>query len=108
MTTVGCETSFGTGSFRKWWSAIMALMLSGALAHMAGRNEDAVGLFGRALAINEQPDFHYNIGLAKWALGQRSAISIRRSSSPAESGSMMARPDSNRIFPFASTSENSS
>jgi len=48
-----------------------ALMLSGALAHMAGRNEEAVGLFGRALAINEQPDFHYNIGLAKWALGQR-------------------------------------
>ena len=38
---------------------------------MAGRNEEAVGLFGRALAINEQPDFHYNIGLAKWALGQR-------------------------------------
>ena len=49
-----------------------ALVLSGALAHMAGRNEEAVGLFGRALAINEQPDFHYNIGLAKWALGQRS------------------------------------
>ena len=49
-----------------------ALMLSGALAHMAGRSEEAVGLFGRALAINEQPDFHYNIGLAKWALGQRS------------------------------------
>ena len=48
-----------------------ALMLSGALAHMGGRNEEAVGLFGRALAINEQPDFHYNIGLAKWALGQR-------------------------------------
>ncbi len=50
-----------------------ALVLSGALAHMAGRNEDAVTLFGRALAINEQPDFHYNIGLAKWALGQRAA-----------------------------------
>ena len=48
-----------------------ALALSGALAHMAGRNDDAVDLFGRALAINEQPDFHYNIGLAKWALGQR-------------------------------------
>jgi len=48
-----------------------ALMLSGALAHMAGRNEEAVALFDRALAINEQPDFHYNIGLAKWALGQR-------------------------------------
>src|ERR1043165_7367601 len=48
-----------------------ALVLSGALAHMAGRNDEAVGLFGRALAINEQPDFHYNIGLAKWALGQR-------------------------------------
>jgi tetratricopeptide (TPR) repeat protein/2-polyprenyl-3-methyl-5-hydroxy-6-metoxy-1,4-benzoquinol methylase len=48
-----------------------ALTLSGALAHMAGRSEDAVNLFGRALAINEQPDFHYNIGLAKWALGKR-------------------------------------
>src|ERR1043166_159949 len=48
-----------------------ALVLSGALAHMAGRNDDAVALFSRALAINEQPDGHYNIGLAKWALGQR-------------------------------------
>lgn len=48
-----------------------ALVLSGALAHMGGRNEQAVDLFGRALAINEQPDFHYNIGLAKWALGRR-------------------------------------
>lgn len=48
-----------------------ALVMSGALAHMAGRNTDAVALFGRALAINEQPDFHYNIGLAKWALGDR-------------------------------------
>src|ERR1044072_5853448 len=51
-----------------------ALVLSGALAHMAGRNDDAVTLFGRALAINEQPDFHYNIGLAKWALGQRREV----------------------------------
>src|SRR5215213_2917286 len=46
-------------------------MLSGALSHMAGRNDEAVGLFGRALAINEQPDFHFNIGLAKWALARR-------------------------------------
>ena len=52
-------------------SHLQALVLSGALAHMGGRNQEAVGLFGRALAINEQPDFHYNIGLAKWALGQR-------------------------------------
>ena len=50
---------------------LQALVLSGALAHMAGRNDEAVDLFGRALAINEQPDFHYNIGLAKWALGRR-------------------------------------
>src|SRR3977135_1222830 len=50
---------------------LQALTLSGALAHMAGRNDEAVELFGRALAINEQPDFHYNIGLAKWALGRR-------------------------------------
>jgi SAM-dependent methyltransferase/Tfp pilus assembly protein PilF len=38
---------------------------------MAGRNDEAADLFGRALAINEQPDFHYNIGLAKWVLGHR-------------------------------------
>jgi tetratricopeptide (TPR) repeat protein len=48
-----------------------ALVMSGALAHMAGRNEQAVDLFGRALAINEQPDFHHNIGLAKWGLADR-------------------------------------
>src|SRR3954469_17498279 len=51
---------------------LQALTLSGALAHGAGRNEEAVALFGRALAINEQPDLHYNLGLAKWALGRRS------------------------------------
>ncbi len=50
---------------------LQALVLSGALAHMAGRNEDAVERFGRAIAIAEQPDFHYNIGLAKWALNRR-------------------------------------
>ncbi len=50
---------------------LQALTLSGALAHMAGRNEEAADLFGRALAISEQPDLHYNIGLAKWALGRR-------------------------------------
>ncbi|HKS62749.1 MAG TPA: tetratricopeptide repeat protein, partial [Xanthobacteraceae bacterium] len=49
-----------------------ALMLSGALAHMAGRQQDAADRFGRALAINEQPDIHFNLGLAKWGLGQRS------------------------------------
>src|SRR5262249_49498914 len=48
-----------------------ALVMSGALAHMGGRNEQAVELFGRALALKEQRDFHYNIGLAKWALGRR-------------------------------------
>ena len=50
---------------------LQALVMCGALAHMAGRNEKAVDLFGRALAIGEDPNLHYNIGLAKWALGQR-------------------------------------
>ena len=50
---------------------LQALTLSGALAHMAGRNDEAADLFSRALAINEQPDLHYNLGLAKWALGRR-------------------------------------
>jgi 2-polyprenyl-3-methyl-5-hydroxy-6-metoxy-1,4-benzoquinol methylase/Flp pilus assembly protein TadD len=52
---------------------LQALALSGALAHMAGRNGKAVDLFGRALAIGEDPNLHYNIGLAKWALGERVA-----------------------------------
>jgi len=50
---------------------VQALVMCGALAHMAGRNGKAVDLFGRALAIGEDPNLHYNIGLAKWALGQR-------------------------------------
>ncbi|MBV8838293.1 MAG: tetratricopeptide repeat protein, partial [Alphaproteobacteria bacterium] len=50
---------------------LQALTLSGALAHMAGRHEQAIGLFSRALAIGEQPDLHYNVGLAHWALGAR-------------------------------------
>ena len=50
---------------------LQALSLSGALAHMAGRNGKAADLFGRALAIGEDPNLHYNIGLAKWALGER-------------------------------------
>src|SRR5262245_12564950 len=50
---------------------LQALVLSGALAHMTGRNAQAVELFGRALALNEQPDLHYNVGLAHWGLGQR-------------------------------------
>ena len=49
-----------------------ALHLRGALAHAAGRNEDAVELIGRAIALDGKlPDFHYNIGLALWALGRR-------------------------------------
>ena len=49
-----------------------ALHLRGALAHQTGRNEDAVHLIGRAIALDERvPDFHYNIGLALWALGRR-------------------------------------
>jgi len=51
---------------------VHALHLRGALAHAAGRNEEAVELIGRALALNEQvPDFHYNVALALWALGRR-------------------------------------
>jgi len=50
---------------------LQALMLSGALAHAGGRNDQAVALFSRALAVNEQPDLHYNVGLALWASGRR-------------------------------------
>src|SRR5262245_17258283 len=48
-----------------------ALHLRGALAHAAGRHQDAVDLITRALARDEQPDFHHNIGLALSALGRR-------------------------------------
>ena len=48
-----------------------ALHLRGALAHAAGRHQDAVDLIARALARDEQPDFHHNIGLALSALGRR-------------------------------------
>ena len=48
-----------------------ALHLRGALAHAAGRHHEAVDLIGRALAREEQPDFHHNIGLALSALGRR-------------------------------------
>src|SRR4051812_38322896 len=48
-----------------------ALHFRGALAHAAGRNEEAVALIGSALALNETvPELHYNIGLALWALGR--------------------------------------
>src|SRR6185295_9110394 len=53
-----------------------ALHLRGALAHAAGRNEEAVKLIGRAIALNGQvSDFHYNIGLALWALNRKSEAS---------------------------------
>src|SRR5262245_53160429 len=49
-----------------------ALHLRGALALSAGRPADAVTLIRRALSRDErQPDFHYNLGLALSALGQR-------------------------------------
>jgi SAM-dependent methyltransferase/Flp pilus assembly protein TadD len=49
-----------------------ALHLRGALALTAGRHDDAVALIGRALALDgQQPDFHYNLGLALSARGQR-------------------------------------
>ena len=55
---------------------VHALHLSGALAHAAGRNEEAVALIGRAIALNgEVPDFHYNLGLALWALNRREEAS---------------------------------
>jgi len=50
---------------------LQALTLSGALALMGARNDKAADLFGRALAINDEPNLHYNMGLAKWALGER-------------------------------------
>jgi SAM-dependent methyltransferase/Flp pilus assembly protein TadD len=55
---------------------IHALHLRGALAHAQGHNEDAVKLIGRAIAIDATvPDFHYNIGLALWALDRKSEAS---------------------------------
>src|SRR6059058_5660951 len=61
--------------YRKVLSAeprhVHALHLRGALAHTTGRNEEAVKLIGRAIALNDQvPDFHHNIGLALWALNR--------------------------------------
>src|SRR3954469_8297050 len=54
-----------------------ALHLRGALAHAAGRNEDAVKLIGRAISVDGTvPDFHYNIGLALWALNRRQEAAI--------------------------------
>ena len=48
-----------------------SLHLLGVLAHQVGRNNLAVDLIGKALAINDRvPEFHYNIGLAHGALGQ--------------------------------------
>src|SRR6476646_1174580 len=48
-----------------------SLHLLGVLAHQAGRNDLAVELIGKALAINDRvPEFHYNIGLAYGALAQ--------------------------------------
>src|SRR5215212_1085440 len=48
-----------------------ALHLCGALAHAAGRNDEAVDLIGRAIALDGQiPEFHYNIGLALRALNR--------------------------------------
>lgn len=55
---------------------VHALHLCGALAHATGRNEEAVALIGRAIALNgEVPDFHYNLGLALWALNRREEAS---------------------------------
>lgn len=54
-----------------------ALHLRGALAHAAGRNDDAVDLISRAIAIDGKvPEFHYNLALALWAL-DRQAEAIR-------------------------------
>ena len=48
-----------------------SLHLLGVLAHQVGRNDLAIDLIGKALAINDRvPEFHYNIGLAHAALGQ--------------------------------------
>jgi 2-polyprenyl-3-methyl-5-hydroxy-6-metoxy-1,4-benzoquinol methylase/Flp pilus assembly protein TadD len=55
---------------------VHALHLSGVLAHATGRNEEAVALIGRAIALNgEVADFHYNLGLALWALNRREEAS---------------------------------
>jgi len=48
-----------------------ALHLSGVLAHQTGRNEAAVALIGKAIAINNRVStFHGNIGEAYRALGR--------------------------------------
>jgi tetratricopeptide (TPR) repeat protein/SAM-dependent methyltransferase len=47
-----------------------SLHLLGVLAHQVGRNDVAVELIGKALALDEAvPQFHYNIGLAHGTLG---------------------------------------
>jgi tetratricopeptide (TPR) repeat protein/SAM-dependent methyltransferase len=64
-----------------------SLHFLGVLAHQVGRNDAAVELIGKAIALNQRiPECHYNIGLAYRALGRmddaiahnRRAIELRR------------------------------
>ena len=48
-----------------------SLHLLGAVAHQVGRNDEAVHLIGKAIALNDRvPVFHHNIGLVLCALGR--------------------------------------
>src|ERR1700694_3619151 len=48
-----------------------SLHVLGILAHQADRNEAAVELLGKAIALNDRiPQCHFNIGLAYFALGR--------------------------------------
>jgi len=48
-----------------------SLHLLGVIAHQIGRNEQAIDLIGKAIALNDRvPAFHNNIGLALRAIGR--------------------------------------
>ncbi len=48
-----------------------ALHLLGAIAHQVGKNDTAVDLIARALALNpDLAEAHYNLGNALWGLGK--------------------------------------
>ena len=88
------------------------LHLLGVLAHQVGRNDLAVDLIGKALALNDRvPEFHYNIGLAHGALGQfeqaathnRRAIALNPSHAKRISiSATRSRPEGNRDEALAS------
>src|SRR5262249_60474079 len=49
-----------------------SLHLLGVAAHHLGRNDEALDLISKAIALNDQTaDFHCNLGLALFAVGRR-------------------------------------